>query len=693
MSRLILVVVVILTSCMVVKGGRTMSETQRRENWRGLTAAERQKWLRLLLPLPKHIVLQGVREVAAERLTLYLPEGETPVTEQIATELTELFRRTGISLPVRRSLARAHTAILARDDVPIDERWSYERTPLRQHNLETVPTSDQAYGIVTIGQGEWEGIALFAFGEAGLYYAAQTLRQLLAPHLSGHSGQARLLVAHAFVADYPDLPERGLWGGYAAAEIPWLAERKMNLVETHASLTMDETGRGHAKFDPKLIATAKRHAVKLVPIITHLDQLNNTGIFQRYPETVAKGDPAKWPKWNGIKPVCWAQANARRVLADWMTDLARMDGVDAITVWLSEAPVQCECDVCQQNNQYVMETRACLEAWQQARAVKPNLELRILLTQGSYPHNEKVLRELPKEVRVIYYHGSLTYTCSRQRMIEPLFEDFVKDGGWLGVCPQLTSSWRIVSPFSGAHFIRNRMDEFITKGLKCLYGYATPSIHYWAFNVNAAAEWSWNLNGRTTREFAAAWALREGFANPDLVAEWSETLGSVSWDVYASGVPYPWFFNMLGKWLREQKAVQFGEGPLREIVSQQRLEQDIAQAQRAFEIARQIGDEGLTSESRVILGYLRLLAVLPEISAALAKAGRGEQLTEAENQRLAQCLAQVREAAQEVQEALWTWAKQCDPSAANQPPQRFVDTVKVVEQTANEIVKAMEMAR
>jgi hypothetical protein len=159
-----------------------------------------------------------------------------------------------------------------------------------------------------------------------------------------------------------------------------------------------------------------------VPIIRHLDQLETTGIFKHYPNIVAKGDPAKWPKWNGIKPICFAREEAQKVLADWMIDLAKIEGVDAVTVWLSESPVQCECDICRKNNQFVMETRACLHAWQKARKIKPQFELRILLTQGSYPHNELVLREVPANVHVIYYHGGLTYSSSHKPMIYPLLE-------------------------------------------------------------------------------------------------------------------------------------------------------------------------------------------------------------------------------------------------------------------------------
>jgi hypothetical protein len=656
-----------------------------------LSPLEEQTLLNFLLPIPKHIEVRGMVRIPLKMLVLHLPKNKTLISEQVAEEFCELFSKAGVPLTVKWSLTWNHTAILALDNIKIDEGWSYEESEICQHNLEQVPTKEQAYGIITREGERWEGAAMYAFSDTGLYYAAKTLKQLIAPHISGKGEETSVIIPKVFIVDYPDLPERGLWGNYAINDIPWLAERKLNLLEIHCSLTVDENGNGHAFLDPKIIILAKRHAIKLVPIIRHLDQLETTGIFKQYPNIVAKGDPAKWPKWNGIKPICFAREEAQKVLADWMIDLAKIEGVDAVTVWLSESPVQCECDICRKNNQFVMETRACLHAWQKARKIKPQFELRILLTQGSYPHNELVLREVPANVHVIYYHGGLTYSSSHKPMIYPLLEDFVKQGNWLGVCPQLTSSWRIVSPFSGAHFIHERVREFITKGLKCLYGYATPSVRCWEFNLNASAEWSWNLNGRTTREFAAAWATREGFEKPDLVAEWSETIGPASWDVYACGVPYPWFFGGIGRLLRERKVIKPGEGPLAEIPTDEHLQNDIARAERALKIAEQINDERLIAESTIILGYLKILSTLPEISSAVARIDKGGELTSGEKERVATLIKQVKESTQLIKQSLWDWIKKCDPSFATHPPQRFIDTVNFIERNANEITEAVKV--
>jgi hypothetical protein len=106
------------------------------------------------------------------------------------------------------------------------------------------------------------------------------------------------------------------------------------------------------------------------------------------------------------------------------------------------------------------------------------------------------------------------------------------------------------------------MQEFVDKKLKCLCGYATPNNRFYAFNVMAAAEWSWNAHGRSEREFASAWATRRRIADADKAAEWALMIGQVGWDVYGSEIPYPWFWRM-GDVFAKRKALQLGTGMLR----------------------------------------------------------------------------------------------------------------------------------
>jgi hypothetical protein len=669
------------------KGGGTLQAGE----IRSLSPEEAQQVVRHIVPLPKKLEIQGIAVLKSTELSLLLPNLDHPVVEQSAADFRKQFAEYfKTDLKVIREETPGFQAVLISGQVdPRSCLLSEDAlSPLRK-----LPIARDSYFIRTVQPGKGDsqsfGVVLAANEPPGLFYAAKTFLQLTRGVVSLQLTPSAIVLPAVDILDWPDLPERGLWGAYALEQLDWLAERKMNLVETHATrLTVDADGRGVAELDSALIDQARRQAVKLVPIITHLDQLRRTGIFKAYPHVLGKGDPKKWPTWvDG--PVCWTQEDAQRVLADWMVSLARAEHVNAVTVWLSEAVVQCGCETCMRENQYIMETRAALAAWEEAKKVKPHLELRILLTQGSYPVNDKILAEVPPEVRIIYYDGGRTYTSSHKPMIEPRLEDFVKRGGWLGVCPQLTASWRIVSPFSGAQFIHARLNEFIGKHLQCLYGYATPSIRYWDFNVEAAAEWSWNLRGRSTREFAISWAVRQKIPRPELVGQWSELLGPVSWDVYACGIPYPWFFGSLAQQVRARRAIQPGEGPLAEIPSSAQLAEDLSRAKQALLLAEEIGHPKLIAESRVILAYMQVLSSLPELSLLLQKSKAGEKLSQEDRTKLEKIQSQIAGAGDALKTELWNWARQCDPQVDKRTPPRFLDTVQVCEETVKTVVETI----
>ncbi len=94
-------------------------------------------------------------------------------------------------------------------------------------------------------------LALTAAQPQGVYYAVQTLKQLIAAAPSAEQG--RIVIPLADVTDWPDMAERGMWGGDVNDDMPWLAQWKMNLVETHVERSLGPDGRGVIEF-PKDVA-------------------------------------------------------------------------------------------------------------------------------------------------------------------------------------------------------------------------------------------------------------------------------------------------------------------------------------------------------------------------------------------------------------------------------------------------------
>ncbi|MFW6161877.1 MAG: hypothetical protein ACODAJ_03860 [Planctomycetota bacterium] len=635
-----------------------------------LTAEEVERWLRWAIPLPKRVRFQGKLTLPAEDLAFRLRRGATDVERSAFIELGD-----AVAEQTGTRVFRSGFPILigvVDDEQRIDGTW----IPGARY-LTDLPNADQAYVITPL---PCRGLAVAALSDRGVYHGCKTLAQFL----DAHSAEGRVVLPMVAVLDWPDLAERGQWGGSAVRDVPWLAEHKMNLVEVHAKLALDDQGRGVATLDAERQEAARLQAVQWVPIITHLDLLARTGLYERYPELRGKGEQARGSRPSIIAP-CFSQPKMADLLADWFADLAAAEGVSDICVWLSEHHVHCGCERCQAAGQYALEAQACVRAWQLAREKRPQVRLRILTTQGSYATNDKVLAAVADhpEVGVTYYDGGRTYNSSREPMIDPLLEGFARRGRWLGVYPQLTASWRIVCPWSGPQFVKARMTEFADKSLSGLCGYATPDNRFYRFNVLAAAEWSWNAHGRTPREFALAWATRRGLADPEGGADWATTLGPVGWDVYGSRIPYNAFFGRASRLIRSRREPALGEGMFRYFPTVARLEEDLATCQRAMTVAQHLREPDLIAETAVIRGYVRMVRAIHGIAQAVA--GK-KKLDAAQTRRVQATFDRLAEAGLEVTEGLELWKDTVAPDCG---ASRFFDTVNVTHETVSGIATAL----
>jgi len=625
-------------------------------------------WRRWLIPLPKEVRIEGEVELPPSGISVRLRANATDVEKAGAERIRELLPGGAASADTAsfEILIGAAAPDAGPADLPATEAA----------RLAQLPNSEQAYRIRPDGE---KRLILTATDPRGVYYACCTLRQLLEGSIRG--GTIRVPLAN--VTDWPDLAERGEWGGSANRDIPWLAAHKMNLVESHVSLQVTEDGKCIGTVDPGRLEAARLAAVKFVPILTHLDQLDRTGVYRVYPSLRGRGETARRAGSKEIVAPCLSQPKMIEVLTGWMDSLADSTGVTDICAWLSEFPLQCGCEECRKVGQHVLEARAIVRAWQAARRRHPRLGLRILLTQGSYASNDKVLAEIPEDVGVTYYDGGRTYDSSKEPMIYPLLEAFAAKGRWLGCYPQLTASWRIVCPWSGPQFIRYRMQEFVDKKLRCLCGYATPDNRFYAFNVMAAAEWSWNARGRSEREFAAAWATRRRIADADRAADWAVRIGRVGWDVYGSQIPYPWFWKM-GDTLSRHQAIPLGAGMLRYFPTVEHMDQDLRTCEAALRIAEDLREPDLILETKVIQSYVQMAKALYEISQDLSRAASPDETTRA---HLADAFRRWTAAASQNVNSLKQWEQTVAPGLGGS---RFPDTIRMTEDVTRALSKTLE---
>ncbi len=632
---------------------------------------EAHDWLLHVIPLPREVQIQSKLTLPLDDVGVSMVEELAPPYVSLMQQMVAYLAQRGIQRPPGDGAPRPFTVLAG----VMDPNGTLAgRLVGGADRIAALKQRDQAY---VISRADDRTLIVTGLNPRGVYYGFLTLWQLVAPTLRQEGGRWVVDIPLAEIVDWPDLAERGEWGGSVNRDLEALAQHKLNLCESHCrSLQVTPEGKGIVEFQPGLIPRGAACATKVVPIITHLDQLQQTGLFKVLPETLGVGDPAKWPTGGeAVKPACFANPRTIQVLADWMVALARDPEVTDVSVWLSENAVSCQCPQCKPKGQFVLEAEAVARGYELARKVRPDIKLRVLLTQGSYKANDQVIASLPRDVGITYYDGGRTYDSSREPMIYPLLADYAKQGGWLGCYPQLTASWRIVCPWSGPQFIKARMTEFVDKGLACLCGYATPDNRFYDFNVTAAAEWSWNAHGRDEREFALAYFTQKGVKDPAQAADWAVLLGPVGWDVYGARVPYHWFFGSAAQSLKQGSLPPLGKGPFTYLPDEQHLAADLAACSQAMALATAVGDGALIAETAVIEGYLKMLRAMHELGVAI---GRKKTLTDEEQAPVARAMGELDSATLQTANGLRAWQQSVAPDAA---AGRFDDTVQMTEDT------------
>lgn len=621
-----------------------------------LSPEEKEFWMHHLVPLPKEIRLTAKVTLPRSAIRLVAPPGESVLLQSAVAELQDLLH------PAQGTTEeRLFTVTLV--------LGGPEAQPLQ--GLKNAP---QAYRILPEKDGT--GLRLVALDPWGLYYANKTLQQFVRPFATYKS----VTLPIVSVRDWPDLEERGQWGSDSYEHLPWLASLKFNYNEQIAWMAVDKEGHGQGAMKPgqeHLPERGARYGIRVVPAFLHLNHLPFKGLFEAYPELKPVG--------GDTGAICFSKPSVVPVLTEIMVALGSIPGVEEINTWLTEnlhGRGGCQCPQCAQVNRSVLETRVVLAAWQEAQKQLPGRTMRIMLSQETYKDNDKVLAEIPLHIRVGYYHGRLTYNSSRRPMIYPLLEDEIRRGRWMSVYPHFTAFTAIVFPFTGAEFIRTRMNEFVDKGLASVIGYAIPGQIFHRFNIEAAAEWSWNAKGRSAHEFALAWAVREGMEDPEKFAEWSDTIGPVEWDIY--GCEWPLWQRRRNQpnvvtALRAGTLPNVGEGVFAEFTSPEQFERDLALAGRALALARELGDPAWVAESRVAEGLAKQMKALWDLKGLISANGVPAERKDAARHAFGLFL----EGCDESIHGLKAWWHRIAP--LSEPAGRFLDGLEALEETAAEM--------
>ncbi|MEN6450679.1 MAG: hypothetical protein ABFC96_09325 [Thermoguttaceae bacterium] len=530
-------------------------------------------------------------------------------------------------------------------------------------HLRSLPNSDQAYVIRPLPKDA--GLLLAANSPVGLLYAARTVEQLVnaAPNVTPTTA---INIPLATITDWPDIRERGQWGGDVNRHLDEFSAWKLNVLEYNSGVSVGPDGQATVTIKSEMIADGHRLGVKIVPYILHLEQLareSGEGL-RKMTEVTSKPNPSK-PLPSDYSPgLCMSSQATRNLIASWFGKVAEIPGVTDMMVWLSEDRSKCYCEKCVQCKEpYELEVQAIVEAFRKVQATHPGVRLRVLLTQGSYPVNDKVLAALPADIGVTYYSGATTYDSSRKPMIYPLLERYAASGRWLGVYPQITSSWRVVFPWTGPEFIKYRATEFASKKLSNVIGYAVPLNFHHQFNVMALAEWSWNSTGRTPEQFARVYALKTGVADPDLFVRWAMIAGDAGWALAESNL----MIDAIGRpeALKPLKAADRAKA--------------MTLAQESLQLAKRSNNPDMIGESECVLACFRA-AKAANAAADLSRSS----LDEPGRKRLAETLDALDAAADTARTRLIEWGERVRAKSGDAAlPGRLLDTAFVLLRTCD----------
>jgi hypothetical protein len=480
--------------------------------------------------------------------------------------------------------------------------------------LKKLANANQAYSIVPSHVDK--SITITALTYRGAYYGWKTLQQLI----KAKSTSDKLTIPMLVVTDWPDMEKRGIWGVDNFDHLLWFADRKMNHMEQINAKGVNGQGNFyiHTRENSVVLETeGPKYAIDYAPVILHLEQ-------GWHEETMGKFHPEVKSKGGSPGVLCYSEPKTTEMISEWIYQAASYSPTTEVDLWLSEnmsGKKGCQCEQCGKNPYAVNEARVCVKAWEMAKQrLGRDIILYLLTSEATEADNQQIFAELPKDIRIWYYHSLFTYNTIRQPMLRPYLSDVVKTGRWMGVCPNLDAWTHVNVPFTNAPLIHYRMTEFVTKGLQGLLGYPTPRVHLHKFNVEAAAEWTWNLKGRGTTEFARSYAVRQGYKDPAKFAQWCEMIGPVSWDIFGSGWPAGQLKNQGVKVKTALKdgtlpplGFIHGESwptPWGNIKSEKQLAADVAAAKKAVRLAQEMGIPQYIHESLVMEGYIRNLNAL-----------------------------------------------------------------------------------
>ncbi len=442
----------------------------------------------------------------------------------------------------------------------------------------------------------YSGLKIKAYSDLGVLYGVRTLIQALS--LDGDE----VTIPKIKVADWPDMEFRGQWGGTSNCDIPYISQYKFNAIDGKVLVNADEEGNATVVHSNRLYEEANQYGIDIAATIPHLELIARKGFIGSNNDLLATPSEERKNRSDYFPFLCMSAQATKDMIVDWFRQTAKHPMVNKILIWLSEEESKCYCDKCVDHEPYSLEVKCLLDAYKEIRKEYPELELGIMLSQGSFKVTKQIADMLPKEVSLTFYDGGRTYDSGRYEMVLPSLLNYVKKGGLLGIYPQITHSWRTVFPMMSPYFIKYRCNEFVNKKLHRIISYSVPDNRYHDYNLLAFLEWLWNNKGRSEKEFTIAYATINNL-DGELLYKYILSLKDASWDLAHSKL----FVRLMYNYpliLRSSLTFDDHRFEMAEVLSIKNIKKDITQTRKAIEVAKEMKNDQLVAQAKSILGGL-----------------------------------------------------------------------------------------
>jgi|GEM_PF-2042991 len=624
------------------------------EDGKDISAVEKDVRSRLF-PCPHHIRCKGEVVVDVKELVLLKPSSpSTVLSDAVENVCAEIVRLCG---------QKPRVAMQCPADAAYVMRFSEERIPeLPSGTRGTKASSPQGYLIKPSRYGNVPTLLLAGNDSAGALYATQTLRQLLRA-----DDNKRLIIPKVEINDAPDLEDRGYFLDIRREpltwdlddwkrHIDWAAEQRFNtiLVQIANGKGLTYPSQAFAEFVdkkhpfstpgllPAIIEYGRRRAVRVVPTIPHIDAYLPSLFEKNIPGVVTSiTRNGKERKVLDIRP-----PEVNNVLRHLVQDLIEVTQPDELGAWPTEAPWYTPEDSLAQ---VISLYKACKSATQNG----PNVTIRMLTTPRTFHVSEKMFKQLPPTVKVDYYGAMETYTLRGMRFHEATVSSLQRGGFNFSTMPAFGRFFWQCLPLALPDLTRGNAVASAQKGARGLVANGGDQPTAFAVNYAAGAEFSWNLNGRTTREFLKALAVVRQLPLPERVANFYTHLEKASIALSLAN----------DEDFRASKPSTNLEGLSKTAPAKRRkehiepLEGAVNEAQIAATEANAIGDERLIAEAEVIRS----------LSAALLALHRGFAARDQDSPEAGDYFAAAQQEFKRL-EKVWVTVKQLNPGTTPAGP-------------------------